>query len=306
MGLNLFKFETEQKVFDIGGVKVGGQPGQYPTALIGSIFFHGDKTVLDEKIGTFDKEAVEVSIKQAEEFSEKTGNPSIIDIVGAWPEALAKYIDFVADTTDSTFLVDGTTSEVRIAGVKRVKEAGLTDRVIYNTIMPGYKQEELDTLKKSEVKSAILLTFNPKMPTLSGRLEVLEGLLKAADQAGIEKPLVDTAILDMPDPGPAGKTIFLVKKRYGLPAGCGAHNAIDRWHQRKKLDKMRYCMSSAVAFTSIIAMGGNFLLYGPLGRAPQVFPTVALADAYVAYSMRQEYGIGPAVKNHPLTRIFTL
>ncbi len=306
MGLNLFKFETEQKVFDIGGVKVGGQPGQYPTALIGSIFFHGDKTVLDEKIGTFDKEAVEVSIKQAEEFSEKTGNPSIIDIVGAWPEALAKYIDFVADTTDSTFLVDGTTSEVRIAGVKRVKEAGLTDRVIYNTIMPGYKQEELDTLKKSEVKSAILLTFNPKMPTLSGRLEVLEGLLKAADQAGIEKPLVDTAILDVPDPGPAGKTIFLVKKRYGLPAGCGAHNAIDRWHQRKKLDKMRYCMSSAVAFTSIIAMGGNFLLYGPLGRAPQVFPTVALADAYVAYSMRQEYGIGPAVKNHPLTRIFTL
>jgi len=302
----LFKFETEQKVFDIGGVKVGGQPGQYPTALIGSIFFHGDKTVLDEKIGTFDKEAVEVSIKQAEEFSEKTGNPSIIDIVGAWPEALAKYIDFVADTTDSTFLVDGTTSEVRIAGVKRVKEAGLTDRVIYNTIMPGYKQEELDTLKKSEVKSAILLTFNPKMPTLSGRLEVLEGLLKAADQAGIEKPLVDTAILDVPDPGPAGKTIFLVKKRYGLPAGCGAHNAIDRWHQRKKLDKMRYCMSSAVAFTSIIAMGGNFLLYGPLGRAPQVFPTVALADAYVAYSMRQEYGIGPAVKNHPLTRIFTL
>lgn len=302
----MFKFETEQKVFDIGGVKVGGQPGQYPTALIGSIFFHGDKTVLDEKIGTFDKEAVEVSIKQAEEFSEKTGNPSIIDIVGAWPEALAKYIDFVADTTDSTFLVDGTTSEVRIAGVKRVKEAGLTDRVIYNTIMPGYKQEELDTLKKSEVKSAILLTFNPKMPTLSGRLEVLEGLLKAADQAGIEKPLVDTAILDMPDPGPAGKTIFLVKKRYGLPAGCGAHNAIDRWHQRKKLDKMRYCMSSAVAFTSIIAMGGNFLLYGPLGRAPQVFPTVALADAYVAYSMRQEYGIGPAVKNHPLTRIFTL
>ena len=302
----MFKFETEQKVFDIGGVKVGGQPGQYPTALIGSIFFHGDKTVLDEKIGTFDKEAVEVSIKQAEEFSEKTGNPSIIDIVGAWPEALAKYIDFVADTTDSTFLVDGTTSEVRIAGVKRVKEAGLTDRVIYNTIMPGYKQEELDTLKKSEVKSAILLTFNPKMPTLSGRLEVLEGLLKAADQAGIEKPLVDTAILDVPDPGPAGKTIFLVKKRYGLPAGCGAHNAIDRWHQRKKLDKMRYCMSSAVAFTSIIAMGGNFLLYGPLGRAPQVFPTVALADAYVAYSMRQEYGIGPAVKNHPLTRIFTL
>jgi tetrahydromethanopterin S-methyltransferase subunit H len=27
----MFKFEKEQKVFDIAGVKVGGQPGEYPT-----------------------------------------------------------------------------------------------------------------------------------------------------------------------------------------------------------------------------------------------------------------------------------
>jgi len=302
----LFKFEIEQKVFDIGGVKVGGQPGQYATALIGSIFFHGDKTVLDERSGTFDRGVVEGSIKQAEEFSEKTGNPSIIDVVGAWPEALVKYIDFVADTTDSAFLVDGTTPEVRIAGIKHVKEVGLTERAIYNTIMPGYKQDEINALREFSVKSAILLTFNPKMPTIGGRLEVLKDLVKVAEEAHVEKPIVDTAILDVPDPGPAAKTIFLVKKTYGLPAGCGAHNAIDRWHQRKKMDPTRYHMSSAVAFTSTIMMGANFLLYGPLSRAPQVFPTIALADAYVAYSMRQEYGIGPAVKNHPLTKIFTL
>ena len=304
--MNLFKFEREQKVFDLGGVKVGGQPGQYPTAMIGSIFYHGDKTVFDEKKGTFNRKKAETLIKQAEEVSEKTGNPNIIDVVGAWPEALVKYIDFVADATDSPFLVDGATSDVRVAGVKHVREVGLTGRAIYNTIMPEYKREEIDALKKSGIKSAILLTFNSKMPTIGGRLEVLEELLKAAKEAGIEKPIVDTTILDVPDPGPAGKTIYLVKKRYGLPAGCGAHNAIDRWHERKKLDKMRYLMSSAVAFTSTIVMGGDFLLYGPLSRAPQMFPSVALADAYVAYSMKQEYGIGPAVKGHPLSKIFTL
>jgi len=304
--LNLFKFDREQKVFDLGGVKVGGQPGQYPTAMIGSIFYHGDRTVLDEKKGTFDRKKAEALIKQAEVFSEKTGNPSIIDIVGAWPEALARYIDFVADKTDSPFLVDGATSGVRVAGVKHVMEVGLVGRAIYNTIMPEYKREEIDALKESGMKSAILLTFNPRMPTIGGRLEVLEGLLKAAEEAGIEKPIVDTTVLDVPDPGPAGKAIYLVKERYGLPAGCGAHNAIDRWHERKKLDKMRYLVSSAVAFTSTIVMGGDFLLYGPISRAPQMFPPAALADAYVSYSMRQEYGIRPAVKDHPLSKIFTL
>jgi len=302
----LFKFEREQRVFDLGGVKVGGQPGQYPTAMIGSIFYHGDKTVLNEKEGAFNTKKAEALIKQMEEISEKTGNPSIIDVVGAWPGALARYIDFVADKTDSPFLVDGATSDVRVAGVKHVMEVGLAGRAIYNTIMPGCKKEEVNVLKESGIKSAVLLTFNQKMPTIAGRLEALEELLKVAEEAGIEKPIVDTTILDVPDPGPTGKAIYLVKDRYGLPAGCGAHNAIDRWHERRKLDKTRYLMSSAVAFTFTIVMGGDFLLYGPINRAPQIFPSVALADAYVAYSMKQEYGIGPAVKDHPLSKVFSL
>ena len=39
----MFVFETEQKVCEIGGVKFGGQPGQYPTVVIPSIFQKGDK-----------------------------------------------------------------------------------------------------------------------------------------------------------------------------------------------------------------------------------------------------------------------
>lgn len=302
---DMFKFKNEQKIFDLGGVIVGGQPGQYPTVMIGSIFFHGDKIVTDEKKGHFNKGKAEALIKQAEEVSEKTGNPSVIDVIGAWPEALAKYIDFVADITDAPFLIDGTTSEVRVAGVRHVKEVGLTNRAIYNTIMPEHKQDEINTLKESGIESAVLLAFNPRMPTLTGRLDVIDELINTANEAGIKKPLVDTAILDIPDPGPAGKAIYQVKKQYGIPAGCGAHNAIDRWHERKKLEKTKYLISSAVAFTTTITMGADFLLYGPLSNAPQFFPTVGLADAYVAYSMMQEYGIKPAVKNHPLRKIFT-
>ena len=51
----MFKFEREQQIFNIAGVKVGGQPGQLPTVLIGSIFYHGHRIVVDQKRGDFDK-----------------------------------------------------------------------------------------------------------------------------------------------------------------------------------------------------------------------------------------------------------
>ena len=47
----MFKFAGDQSVFDIGGVKIGGQPGENPTVMIGSIFYKGDKLVQDERKG---------------------------------------------------------------------------------------------------------------------------------------------------------------------------------------------------------------------------------------------------------------
>jgi tetrahydromethanopterin S-methyltransferase subunit H len=52
-------FKTEQKIFDIGGLKIGGQPGQLPTVAVGSIFYHKDKIVIDPKTGSFDRQKAE-------------------------------------------------------------------------------------------------------------------------------------------------------------------------------------------------------------------------------------------------------
>jgi len=51
----MFKFEREQKVFQIGNVTVGGQPGEYPTVMMGSIFYSKDKLVKDPVKGEFDR-----------------------------------------------------------------------------------------------------------------------------------------------------------------------------------------------------------------------------------------------------------
>jgi len=300
----LLKFEKEQKIFDIAGVKIGGQPGQLPTVMIGSIFYYKDKIVLDEKTGIFDKEKAEQLLRAEEEISTKTGNHRIVDVCASWPESFAKFIEFAADAIDGPFAIDGTTADVKIAGVKYVKETGLSNRVVYNSITPDIKEAEISAIKEAKIKSAILLTFNSTNPTIIGRLDVIDKLLEKAKEAGIENTLIDTTVLDVPDPGPAGKAVYLIKNRYGLPAGCGAHNAIDVWRKRKKLDLETYLTSSAVANTLPIIMGANFMLYGPIGNASKIYLPVAVADAYIAYSMMQEYGVRPLTSNHPIFKVF--
>lgn len=295
----LFKFQREQKIFDIAGVKIGGQPGQLPTVMIGSIFYYKDKIVKDEKTGEFDKDNAEKLLKAEEETSSRTGNPRIVDVCSSWPQSFGKFIDFVADTISGPFCIDGTTGDVRIAGAKHVKETGLSKRVIYNSMAPEIKEAEISAIKEAKIKSAILLLLNTTNPIIAGRLKVVDELLEKAGRAGIENVLIDTAVFDIMDPGPTGKTIYLVKEKYGYPAGCGAHNAIDVWNRRKKLSPETYSTSSLVANVLPVVMGANFMLYGPIKNAPKIYVPVAVADAYIAYSMWQEYGAKPLTNSHP-------
>jgi tetrahydromethanopterin S-methyltransferase subunit H len=300
----MFQFNKDQQIFDIAGVKVGGQPGQLPTVLLGSIFYHKEKLVEDAKKAKFDKEAAEKLLKQEEALSDETGNPSIVDVCCAWPQAFPKFIEFVANTIDGAFAIDGTTPEVRITGAKYAAEVGLSERIVYNSITPHTKDEEITALKESKIRSAILLTLNVANPTLSGRLEVIDEALSIANKAGIQNILVDATVLDIPDPGPVSKAIYLIKEKYGLPAGGGLHNAMDRWRERGKLESDEYKMGTLVANIFPIVMGANFILYGPIERASNIYFSCGLADAYVAYNMVQEYGKKPLVSNHPLMKIF--
>jgi len=300
----LFLFKADQSILEIAGLKIGGQPGQLPTVMIGSIFYHGDKNVLDEKKGVFDHKKAEDTIRAEEEISDKTGNPRILDVCASWPEALPKYIDFVASATNGPFSIDGTTADVRIAGAKYVEEAGLSERAIYNSISPHTQNEEIFAIKDAKIKSAIMLALNSKNPTMSGRLEVMHDLLGKARTTGIEKMIIDTTVLDMPDPGPSSKAIYIMKDRYGFPTGCGAHNAIDIWHKLRKIDHETKTLCGVTANVIPITMGADFILYGPASNAHLMYTPVAVADAYIAYSMSQEYGVRPLTRNHPLYRVF--
>jgi tetrahydromethanopterin S-methyltransferase subunit H len=300
----VFKFEKEQEIYEIAGVKVGGQPGQLPTVMLGSIFYEGHDILRDAKKGEFDKERAQQLIKTEEELSDQTGNPMILDVCSSWPDAFESLIDFVAGNTDSPFAIDGTTAEVKMAGAMYVREAGLSQRVVYNSILPHTKDDELAGIKESGIESAILLTLNTKTPTLAGRLDVMDDLLSLAQQAGISKPLVDTTVLDRPDVGPISKAIYMVKEKYGIPAGAGAHNAVARWAELSDLSDEKISLASAVANSFPIAFGADFLLYGPIDHSREAYFTSSLADSYVAYNARQEFRTRPLTSEHPLMKIF--
>ncbi|MFX0205526.1 MAG: tetrahydromethanopterin S-methyltransferase subunit H [Candidatus Hodarchaeota archaeon] len=300
----MFKYEKEQEIYDISGVKLGGQPGQLPTVLFGSIFYDGHDIIKDAKKGEFDGEKAQQLIKTAEELSDQTGNPTILDICCSWPGAFEKLIDFVAHNSDGPFAIDGTTAEIKMIGARYVKETGLSSRVVYNSIMPHAKDNEIATIKESGIESAILLTLNTKKPTPAGRLEVMDDLLSIAKKAGITKPIVDTTVIDKPDIGPISKVIYMVKDKYGIPTGAGVHNAVARWAEMSDLSPEKLCLASAVANSFPIAFGADFLLYGPIDQSKEAYFTSSLADTYVAFNARQEFRIHPLTSEHPLMKIF--
>lgn len=71
----MFKFDKEQTVFDFAGVKMGGQPGEYPTVLAGTIFYGGHNIINDELTGDFDPARAETLLNDMITISETTGNP---------------------------------------------------------------------------------------------------------------------------------------------------------------------------------------------------------------------------------------
>ena len=63
------EFRTTPQTFQIGKISVGGQPGVRPAVLIGSMFYHGHKVLIDEDRGEFDRDAAARAIRQHEELS---------------------------------------------------------------------------------------------------------------------------------------------------------------------------------------------------------------------------------------------
>jgi len=301
----LFNFGREQKIFEIGRVKIGGQSGELPTVLVGSIFHESHKIVRNPYLGIFDEGEAERLINLQEELCDRTGNPCMLDVVGGNSKALIKYIEFVSEVTDSPFLINGPNASVRLDAANYVREVGLQERAIYNSVNYKLNEKEIEAIRETELKAAIIQAFNPRNPYPDGMIQILkgtpekEGLMTAALRAGIKKPFIFTPVLDVPGIGFAAQGIRLAKEQIGMPTGTAPIGVVGKWSKTKGLTKNAKiaCRGGALALAQ--TMGANFIIYGSISKAGHVFPACAMIDAIIAYHAKS-IGIKPLVKRHPL------
>jgi tetrahydromethanopterin S-methyltransferase subunit H len=310
----LFVFQKEQYIYDIGGVKIGGNPGETPTVLAGTIFYGGHKIVKDVSKGIVDEAAAENLINMQETMSDTTGNPAMVQVFSETAEAMKKYIDFVSNLTNAPFIVDSTDPMVRIAGLLHAEEIGLSDLAVYNSINISATEKELAALRDIHHECAIVLAFNPQDSSTAGRRVVLDegaaslkqGLLDIAQDVGVTKPLIDTATTAMgAGAGTAVSFTFVSKTLYGHPTGSGIHNAASSWTWLKnyrKENREAYKICDIASNLVVQALGADFILYGPIGNADRVFPAVAMTDIFTAESAKMEMGLEPP-ENHPYRKL---
>lgn len=308
----MFEFTAEQKIVQIGKVKVGGQPGEFPTLLIGSIFYSGHKIVKDAKKGLFDRVAAETLIKRQEELSDITGNPSMLDVVIGSEDALKNILDFIEKTTDTPILFDAWPQDIRIKGLKLIEEVGLNSRCVYNSIWFANAKAELDALKNSNIDTALLLTFNPKNHWASGALSILKGtsdqhgLLTIAEKVGIKKVIIDTSATSfIPSIGIAAKAGYLIKEELGFPCGLGPANATTTWRTSNKIwDRKVTKACEAAAQTFPLSLYNDFILYGPIEDQEWIFPTCSTIDAIIKSIFLEGESKKAITSNHPLQKMF--
>ncbi len=299
---------TEPVTFQIGGCIIGGRRGEYPTAIMLSIFHQGDRIVTNHKTGVFDKTRARRYLNRALKLSTTTRNPLILDILAETPQAMENYLTFIAEAAPTTpFLIDSASYETRLAGVKYIAETDRAKLAIYDSISPKTTDEELDTLRTAKIESAVILAHNPTILEPNGRLQVLngtsnqEGLLAKAKRANITKPLVDTVALDLAGLSIAAAAMPIVKHELGLPVGAGSANSVSLWKRGRKISPAAKRYLAPALCTYLQCCGANFILPGPLRRAPRFFTAISVTDALLAYASPNEDfpPPPPKTKNHP-------
>lgn len=276
------------KTIEVAGIKIGGQPGENPPVLIGTMFYERHKIL---NSSGFDKGAAEILLNRQAEKSDETKIPSIVNVFGDSRDSFWRRIEFVADHCKLPIMIDSPDYGVRVAAIEYAQRAGLSKRIIYNSLNLSVNMDEIEALKDSPVNSAIILAYNPTDSSLLGKLKFLEkdgafgkGLLDIAKDAGIKNMLIDTAVTPLyHGAGISMKSLIALKAKFGYPVGCGIHNAVASWDWLSKRESKKFV---DVASNMIpVILGADFVLYGPIENAAHVFDAVAFAEIIAEEAM---------------------
>ena len=299
----MFSFTKEQDVLDISGIKIGGQPGLYPTVLFGGLFFKGEP----------DFESGKKHIQNMLDLSEKIGIPAIPDFFIRKEEFIDYIVGFIENLLPNNypFSIDIIEPSLKVITLETLYQKNLLSRTIYNSIHVGITDEERNALKNYTPNMAIIVAFNPKDKSPDGKIEVLQnganltdvGLIDIAKNLGIKNILVDTAAMAPGDnSGASIAAIPVVKEEFGLPTGCAIHNVVEKSKWLDDFDSARKRVDAS-SNINIQLFGGDFAIFGPIENSNMVFPIIAWQDILISEYTKNYFGIIPD-NSHPRRILF--
>jgi tetrahydromethanopterin S-methyltransferase subunit H len=301
----MLRYSKEQKVCSIGGIKVGGQPGENPTLLIGNMFQKGDIIVESRKERKFNREMGAQYIREMEQLSQETGVPGLVAMVANTPDEAKTYVDFFVGVSNMPFAIDVWKQKTRVAAARYVAELGLQDRFLYNSITPWDEDIEgqVAEIKDMGVKHVVIQAFDMEDKGPEGRVKSLQKILPLVEKGGFETIMVDTAVMSLPFTAFALKANRLIKEKFGLPVGCAPSNGTYMYRKAAGDEGRSRFLAIDAAIQAITSMGSDFILYGPMTGSNRIFSAVAAAHSVLATLAYAEGAPLPG-GTHPLNKMF--
>jgi tetrahydromethanopterin S-methyltransferase subunit H len=305
----MFKFETEQRVCEVGGVKFGGQPGEYPTVVCSSIFQKGDRVFEGKRKAGFDEKRAEELLKTQDRLWSETGVPGMADIVANTGEEFRLYVDFVTSVSQMPFCVDAWQMKPKLEGAAYCAEKGLLDRMFYNSITVWEKDLETEIREISQigVKHILLVAFDmaDQMPT--GRIAGTQRLLETMEKVGarFESIFVDTSVMNGPATAFCAIANRMIKEKWGFPTASAPSNGSYMWKQAREMWGFKGWSAADASLEALASfMYHDMIFSGPMAGASRIFPAVATADAFTATMVFGETKKLPGLETHPLKKLF--
>ncbi|HTY22696.1 MAG TPA: hypothetical protein VMC85_06170 [Desulfomonilaceae bacterium] len=305
----MFTVRTEQKVCEIGGVKFGGQPGEYATVIVPSIFQKGDKVFEGKRKEGFNRERATELVKMCDKLCADTGIPYMTDIVATKAEEFKTYIDFYAETTCMPFCVDAWVMKPKLEAAQYCANKGLLDRMFYNSITVWEKdlETEIKEIYSIGVKHVLLVAFDPADQMPSGRVAGTQKLLDAIEKVGakFESIFVDTSVMNGPATAMCSLANKLIKEKWGFPCASAPSNGSYMWKAAREMWGQKGWSGVDAALEALAStLYHDMIFSGPMAGSDRVFPAVAMADAFTATLMFAETKKLPEQETHPLRKLF--
>ncbi|MHB8916885.1 MAG: tetrahydromethanopterin S-methyltransferase subunit H family protein [Desulfocucumaceae bacterium] len=304
----MLTLSRDQKVFRIGGWRVGGQPGNNPPLLIASIFHNGDRILESRKERKFDRARAEEYIKRMDELSDQTGVPAMVAMVANSLDEMKSYIEFFTGISHRPFGIDMWVEKTRLETAEYCCSQGLQDRLLYNSITPWDKDipGQVARLKEIGVKQVVLQAYNQEDPSPGGRVAGLRKMLDVVGEDTFETVLVDTSVMNLPSTSFSCIASKLVKEEFGYPCGVASSNGTYMWKEARE-------MWGSDGFTAMNATGqgiasffwSDLIFSGPVVNIPKIIPAVTTASLMLATMVYHETGRLPDNQNHPLFKFFS-